>query len=84
MNGKKKEPWRILVSAISITYIILMWTKRDVAGIYATTPKEAALPIIIIAIAIALLKAAIIAAAAFLSRRILGKGNNKNNRQIKL
>ena len=73
MNGQKKEPWRYVVAGISVAYIIYMWIEKDVASIYATMPKEQALPIVVTTIAVSLLKVAVITVVILLVKWIVGK-----------
>ena len=77
MNKPKKEPWRIATAAVSIAVIVFLWTKKDVAAVYATAPKEQLIPLIATSIAVSLFKVALIAAVVFLVKWIIGKVNKK-------
>ena len=69
----KKEPWKYLVSAISILYIVYMWIRKDVAGIYAAMPAEQALPLVATILAVSLAKVALLTGGILLAKWILGK-----------
>ena len=72
-NKKKIEPWRIIVFITAVAFIIFMWVKKDIAGIYATMPIEQITPLIVTTIAVSLLKVAAIAGAILLIKFIVGK-----------
>lgn len=73
MNGKKKEPWRIVVGLISIAYIIFMWVKKDIVDIYATMPKEEVFPLVATTVAVTVFKVAVMAAVILLGKWIICK-----------
>ena len=64
-SKRKKEPWRIAIFILSVLFIIGMWVKKDIAGIYATMPSEQAIPLIATTAAVSLVKVAAIAAGCF-------------------
>ena len=76
-NGKSKprEPWRIVVAAISVVYIIFMWIRKDIMAIYATMPAEQVLPMIMTTVAVSLLKVAALAAVILVVKWFVGKIN---------
>lgn len=74
---KKTAPWRITVAILSFTYILSLWVKKDIPGIYAAMPQERVIPLIVITIAVALFKVAVIAGGALLIKGIIGKLKNK-------
>lgn len=76
-NKTKKEPWRIIVFILAVGFIIFMWVKKDIAGIYATMPQEQIVPLIVITVAVSLLKVAAIAGGILLIKWIIGKIKNK-------
>ena len=76
-NKKKKEPWRIVVGIIAIIYIIFMWVKKDIVSIFANTPKEEALPMIVTTLAVSLFKVVVIAGGILLVKWIIGKMKKK-------
>ncbi len=78
MNNKKKEPWRIIVGMTSIAFIIFMWSKKDIAAIYSTMPKEQVFPLIATTIAVSVVKVVVIAAVVLLIKWIVCKIKNKN------
>lgn len=69
----KKEPWRYVVAAISVIYIVYMWVQKDVAGIYAAMPPEQALPLAVTTVAVSLAKVAVLTGLILLAKWILGK-----------
>ena len=72
-NKKKIELWRIIVFIISIMFIIYMWSKKEIAEIYATMPQEHILPLIVTTLAVSLLKVAAIALGVLFIKWIVGK-----------
>ena len=81
-NEKKKtEPWRIVVGALSIAYIIFMWVKKDIVSIYATMPKEQIAPLLVTTILVSLLKVAAIAGILLLIKWIISKVKPKQNKE---
>ena len=69
----KKEPWRILVGVLAIGWIVYMWVKKDIAGIYAAMPPEQILPLVLTNVAVTLLKVMGIAAVILLVKWLAGK-----------
>ena len=69
----KKEPWRILVGVLAISWIIYMWVKKDIAAIYASMPPEQILPLVVTNVAVTLLKVIGIAAVILLVKWLAGK-----------
>ena len=69
----KKEPWRILVGVLAIGWILYMWVKKDIAGIYAAMPPEQILPLVLTNVAVTLLKVMGIAAVILLVKWLAGK-----------
>ena len=76
-NNKKKEPWRIIACIISIIFIVYMWIEKDITSIYATMPKEEAIPLIITTILVSLAKVTIIAGGILLIKWVGGKIKKK-------
>lgn len=76
-NGRKIEPWQIIVGAIAIAYIIFMWIRNDVFAIFAAMPKEQILPMILANIFVSLAKVAVIAGALLIIRWLIGKTMKK-------
>ena len=73
MNGKKREPWRIVVFIIAAAYIIYMWVEKDIVAIYSSMPPEQALPMAVTTIVVSLVKVAFIAGGILLVKWIAGK-----------
>ena len=74
---KKSEGWRIAVALLSVTYIVYMWVKKDIAGIWGSLAKEELLPVVLTSTAVSLLKIAAIAAVFFLTRWLIRKFSKK-------
>lgn len=79
MNSKKKEHWRIMLGIASILYIIFMWIKKDIAGIYNTMPAEQVVPLIATTIGVTAVKVAALAVIVLLMKWIISKRKNKND-----
>ncbi len=73
MKKKKTEPWRIIVFILSLAFIVFMWSKNDIAAIYATMPAKQVMPLIATTIAVSLIKVLAIAGAVFLVKWIVSK-----------
>ena len=82
-NKKKREPWRIVVGVIAISYTVFMWIKKDIMAIYASMPAEQVAPMIATTIAVSLLKVAAMAGGILLIKWIVGKftGKGKGDEQ---
>jgi hypothetical protein len=74
---KKIEPWRLVLGLASFAYIVYMWVRKDIAGIWGRLPKEELLPIVLTSTAVSVLKIAAIAAAVFLARWLIRKFSKK-------
>lgn len=77
MDGKKKEPWRIVLALLSVAYIVFLWVKKDLLSVYAAAPKEQVLPVMATTAAVTLVKVILIAAAVGIIRWIAGKYKKK-------
>jgi hypothetical protein len=73
MDGKKKEPWRILVAVAAVIYIVVLWVKKDIVAIYTTMPREQIAPMIATTVAVSLLKVAALTGGILLVKWIAGK-----------
>ena len=73
MDGKKKEPWRILVAVAAVIYIVVLWVKKDIVAIYNTMPREQIAPMIATTVAVSLLKVAALTGGILLVKWIVGK-----------
>lgn len=69
----KKEPWRYAVAAVSVLYIIYMWTQKNLASVYGQLPPEQLLPMVVTSVAVTLVKVAGIAAVVLLGKWLIGK-----------
>ena len=74
---KNKSPIRIIVGVASIIFIIVMWAGKDVASVYASTPSEQLLPLIVTTLLVSLLKVAAITVIVLLGKWTLGKFTHK-------
>ncbi len=73
MKNRKTEPWRIIIFILSLAFIVFMWSKKDIAAIYATMPPEEIMPLIATTLAVSALKVAAIAVAVFFVKWIIDK-----------
>ena len=72
-NTKKKEPWRIVVGVLAISWIIYTWIEKDIAEIYATMPEEQVLPLVVTTVVVSLLKVAALTGIILLIKWLIGK-----------
>ena len=61
------------VILVQIWCNIYMWSKKEIADIYATMPQEQIVPLIVTTVAVSLLKVAVIALGVLLIKWIVGK-----------
>lgn len=73
----KKEPWRYVVAAISVAYIVYMWAKKDLISVYGNLPGEQMLPLMATSAVVTLVKVAGLAAVVFLVKWLAGKWKNR-------
>ena len=73
MNNVPKAPWRMIVGAVSILLIGYMWAQKDIAGLYASMPREQVLPLMVTTVAVIVGKVAILAAGVRLIKWLIGK-----------
>lgn len=73
MKNNIPKPARILLGTVSVAWIAYMWVKKDVAGIYAAMPPEAAVPMFVTTLAVSLGKVALLAGAILLIKWIAEK-----------
>ena len=69
----KKEPWRYLAAAVSVIYIVYLWTEKDIPGIYGNLPSEQMVPLMVTTVAVTLIKVALIAGGILLVKWLVGK-----------
>ncbi len=67
--NKKIEPWRIVVAAIAIVYIIFMWVKKGIVSLDVTM----SLPLILTNVAVTLVKVGAIALVVLLVKWLTNK-----------
>jgi hypothetical protein len=73
VKNRKPKPWRIIIFILSLAFIVFMWSKKDIAAIYATMPPEEIMPLIATTLAVSALKVAAIAVAVFFVKWIIDK-----------
>lgn len=76
-NGRKLEPWRIVVGTLSIVFIIFLWVKNDIASTLVTMPKEQAIPLVVTTVVVSAVKVAVIAGVLLLAKWVIGKIKSK-------
>lgn len=76
-NGRKLEPWRIVIGTLSISFIIFLWVKNDIASTLVTMPKEQAIPLIVTTILVSAVKVAVIAGVLLLAKWVIRKIKRK-------
>lgn len=69
----KKEPWRYVVAAIAVIYIIYMWVEKDLVSVYGNLPPEQILPMAVTSVAVTLVKVVLLAGAILLAKWLIGK-----------
>lgn len=72
----KKEPWRIVIFAVAVIYIIGMWVKKDVGAIFSGM-GENAFSVLIMTIGINVLKVLLFTGVILLVKWILSKFGGK-------
>lgn len=73
MKSNIPKPIRITLFVLGVIWIASMWAKKDIAATLAAVPVEAAVPMIVISLAITLLKVALYAAVILLIKWLAGK-----------
>ncbi len=73
MKEKKKEPWRYVVAAIAVIYIIYMWVEKDLVSVYGNLPSDQMLPMVVTSVVVTLVKVAGLAVVVFLVKWLIGK-----------
>ena len=71
------KPVRMVLFGLGVVWIAAMWAKKDIASIYATTPPEQILPMVVTSAAVTLFKVILIALAVLLAKWIVGKIGKK-------
>lgn len=67
------KPVRIVLFAAAVIWIAVMWAKKDIAATLAAVPEEAAVPMIVISLAVTVLKVAVYGAVILLIKWLAGK-----------
>ena len=75
---KKKEPWRIAIGIIAVSFIVFLWIKKDVFSFYSTLPAVQVTPLIVTTVVVSLLKAGAVAGALLFVKWLIGKIKKKN------
>ena len=79
MDRLKKEPWRIVAGIAAIVYIVFLWVKKDIAGIYSSLAPEQLTPLLVTTLAVSLAKVAAITGGILLLKWILKKIRERND-----
>ena len=69
----KKEPWRYVVAAIAVIYIIYMWVEKDRISVYGNLPSDQILPMAVTSVAVTLVKVGLLAGEILLAKWLIGK-----------
>ena len=74
--NKKIETWRIVLFVLALVYMAVLWSKKDIATIYASVPSDQVFPLIVTTVGVSSLKLGMITAIALGLRHIIGKIKN--------
>lgn len=77
MKEIERKPRRIAVAVISVIVIIIMWTEKDVLGLWSGLSAEDALPMIATNLAVMIFKIAILAGVVYLLKTVFKKMKTK-------
>lgn len=72
----KMKPWRIVIFAVAVIYIIVMWVKKDVGAIFSGM-GENAFPVLLMTIGINILKVLLFTGVILLVKWIVSKFGGK-------
>ena len=78
MDQLKKEPWRIIVGVAAIVYIIFLWVKKDIAGIYGSLAPAQLTPLLLTTLAVSLAKVAALTGGILLLKWLIKKIQEKH------
>lgn len=77
MKEIAKKPRRIALAVISVIVIIILWTEKDVLGLWSGLTLEDALPLAAANLAVMALKIALLAGGIYLIKTLIAKIRNK-------
>lgn len=77
MKEIAKKPRRTAVAVLAVIVMIIMWTEKDVLGLWSGLTPEDALPLIATNLAVMVFKIALIAGGIYLIRTVIAKIRNK-------
>ena len=69
----KLQPWRVAVFVLSCAFIVFLWARKDIAGIYATMPQEEIAPLVVTTVVVSIIKFLAVAGIALLVRCLIGR-----------
>lgn len=72
-----KKPRRIALAIFSVIVIIIMWTEKDVLGLWSGLTIEDAVPMVITNLAVTALKIALLAGGIYLIKTVFAKIKKK-------
>lgn len=72
-----KKPRRIALAIFSVIVIIIMWTEKDVLGLWSGLAIEDAVPMVIINLAVTAFKIALLAGGIYLIKTVFAKIKKK-------
>lgn len=73
MKNNIPKPLRIVMFLAALTWIAAMWVKKDIAATLAAVPAEAAVPVIVTSLCVALLKVGFYTGVILLIKWLAGK-----------
>ena len=72
-----KKPRRIALAIFSVIVIIIMWTEKDVLGLWSGLAIEDAVPMVITNLAVTAFKIALLAGGIYLIKTVFAKIKKK-------
>ncbi|MBQ2862532.1 MAG: hypothetical protein IJE83_07040 [Oscillospiraceae bacterium] len=72
-----KKPRRIALAIFSVIVIIIMWTEKDVLGLWSGLTIEDAVPMVITNLTVTALKIALLAGGIYLIKTVFAKIKKK-------
>ena len=72
-----KKPRRIALAIFSVIIIIIMWTEKDVLGLWSGLTIEDAVPMVITNLTVTALKIALLAGGIYLIKTVFAKIKKK-------
>ena len=79
MKSIERKPRRIAVAVLSVIVIAIMWTNKDVLGLWSNISSEDLLPLLATNAVVMLAKIAILAGVIYLLKMLLVKIKNKKS-----